>query len=160
MRTFLFSVFFILVFSFTLSFAGKKGAEPVVIEADRLTFNQKENKAIYEGDVKANKGDLTIKSDKMVILLTKNGDVNKIIAEGNVEIRKKPDKEGKAKKAIYDKNKDTLTLIGNASLRQGKNYVIGDEIVYHIKDELTEVKSGRKKQGRVKTYLFPKEKNK
>ncbi len=158
MRKIVFSVFLALIL-ISFSFGeDKRNAEPIVIEANELVFNQKSNKAVYTGNVIAKKGDMTLYADKMEILLDKNGDISKIIATGNVRFYKKPDREGKGNIVIYEKESDTITLKGkNAVLKQGENIVEGEFIVYHIDTEITEVKSNRSKQ-RVKTVLFPREK--
>jgi len=125
---------------------------PTVIEADELIYLQKENKAIYIGHVVVKRGDLTIYSNKLEVYLNDEGDVEKIIAIGNVRIYKAPDREGRADKAIYSKKDDTIMLIGNALLKQGKNVVEGAKIIYHITKEITEVKGAKKR--RVKTIIF------
>ena len=155
-----------VIFGFLLSFVllflsygeEKKTAEPVVIEANQLVFNQKENKAVYIGDVIAQKGDMKLLADKMEIFLDKKGDITKIIATGNVRFYKKPDREGKGDIAIYEKKNNSITLKGkNAYLKQGENMVEGEVIVYHLDTEITEVK-GTGQNKRVKSILFPKEK--
>jgi len=125
---------------------------PTVIEADELIYLQKENKAIYIGHVVVKRGDLTIYANKLEVYLSENGDVEKIVAIGNVRIYKAPDKEGRADKAIYSKKDDTIMLIGNALLKQGKNVVEGAKIIYYISKEVTEVKGAKKR--RVKTIIF------
>ncbi|RUM58929.1 MAG: lipopolysaccharide transport periplasmic protein LptA [Persephonella sp.] len=154
-------VFITLLFSLiliNLSFGESKKVEPTIIEADELIYNQKKNEAIYRGNVIAKKGDMSLYADKMDIFLTKNGDIAKIIATGNVRFYKKPDREGKGDIAIYEKKSNTITLKGkNAILKQGDNMVEGEIIVYHLDTEITEVKSNRKNK-RVKSILFPKEK--
>ena len=159
MRKIIISVLFSIILIFVaFSEEKNKNPEPVVIEANQLVFNQKDNKATYIGNVIAKKGDMTLYSDKMEIFLNENGDIAKIIATGNVKFYKKPDREGKGDIAIYEKKNNTITLKGkNAYLKQGDNMVEGQVIVYHIDTEITEVKSD-KKENRVKSILFPKEK--
>ncbi len=158
MRKIVFSIFLALIFISSSFSENKKSVEPIVIEANELVFNQKSNKAVYTGNVIVKKGDMTLYADKMEIFLDRNGDISKIVATGDVRFYKKPDKEGRGNIAIYEKKSDTITLKGqNAVLKQGENIVEGEFIVYHIDTEITEVKSNKKKQ-RVKTVLFPKEK--
>jgi len=158
LRKIVFSIFLALIFISSSFSENKKSVEPIVIEANELVFNQKSNKAVYTGNVIVKKGDMTLYADKMEIFLDRNGDISKIVATGDVRFYKKPDKEGRGNIAIYEKKSDTITLKGqNAVLKQGENIVEGEFIVYHIDTEITEVKSNKKKQ-RVKTVLFPKEK--
>jgi len=158
--TLLIAVFLINV-SYGAKSKGKSSKQkkpiPTIIEADELVYFQKENKAVYKGNVVVKRGDLTIYANKMDIYMDKNGDVKKIIATGNVRIYKSPDREGRGNKAIYDKEADTIVLIGNALLKQGKNVVEGDRIIHYISKEITEVKGAKKR--RVKTIIFEKEKS-
>ncbi len=151
------SIFLLTISLIFVSFA-KSSNIPTMIEADELIYSQKENKAIYKGNVVVKRGDLTIYANRMDVYFNKEGDIEKIVATGNVRIYKAPNREGRGEKAIYVKATDTLTLIGNAYLKQGKNIVEGEKVVYYISKEITEVKGAKKK--RVKTIIFETQKKK
>jgi lipopolysaccharide export system protein LptA len=158
LKKFLIVLISALIFSIP-TYAAKKTSSnkekkpiPTVIEADELTYIQKERKAIYKGNVVVKRGDVTILANRMDVYFDEEGDVIKIIAVGNVRIYKKPDREGRGDKAIYDKKRDTIELIGNAYLKQGKNVVEGERIIHYITKEITEVKGAKKR--RVKTIIF------
>ncbi|WP_456399608.1 lipopolysaccharide transport periplasmic protein LptA [Persephonella sp.] len=125
--------------------------EPILIEADELVYNKKDNVAVYKGGVTVRKGELTIKADKMTIYLIKEGDISKIIAEGNVSF-KKGNRSGSSERAEYYKDKNIIILIDKARITQDQNIIEGDEIIYHLDTEMAEVKGKDKK---VRTVIFP-----
>jgi lipopolysaccharide export system protein LptA len=153
-----FILMLLIAMAFSLTTFAKSGSVPTMIEADELIYSQKENKAIYKGNVVVKRGDLTIYANRMDVYFNKNGDIEKIVAIGNVRIYKAPNREGRGDKAIYVKATDTITLIGNAYLKQGKNIVEGEKVVYYISKEITEVKGAKKR--RVKTIIFETQKKK
>jgi lipopolysaccharide export system protein LptA len=146
-----FSVFlftFILIFS---SYAKEKSS-PIVIEADELTFNSKENIAVYKGHAKVKKDDLLLKADRIEVKLTKKGDINRLVAYGHVYF-KKGTTWGKAKSSQLLKDRDMIVLKGNAELHQGNTMVEGEEIIFYIKEQRVVVRGKGKK---VKTIILPK----
>ncbi|MBK3331456.1 lipopolysaccharide transport periplasmic protein LptA [Persephonella atlantica] len=137
-----------------LSYAQTK--KPVVIEADTLRYDKKAQIAIYEGNVTVKSDDFRLFSEKLKIFLDENGDIKKIIAEGNVRFYK-GNRKGKSDRAEYYRNKDLIVLLGNAELQQDNNIIEGDEIIYHMDTEKAEVVGKNK---RVRTIFFPEEKGK
>jgi len=133
---------------FFLSFAEKKFI-PVLIEADKLVFNKKENIARYIGNVIIKRGEITIKSKELNVFLGQKNQIKKIIAKGGITFEKK-DIRGKADEAILEGDK--LVLKGNAKIKQKKNIIEGDIIIYDIKNGSVEVKGTK---GRVRTVIFP-----
>jgi len=133
---------------FSLSFAEKKFI-PVLIEADKLVFNKKENIARYIGNVIIKRGEITIKSKELNVFLGQKNQIKKIIAKGGITFEKK-DIRGKADEAILEGDK--LVLKGNAKIKQKKNIIEGDIIIYDIKNGSVEVKGTK---GRVRTVIFP-----
>ena len=144
--------FLVLIYSFQVT--AQKSDKPIVIEADTLEYDKKGQIIYYKGNVIVKKDDFTLTSDTLKIFLTENGDVNRIVALGNVRFVK-GNREGKSEKAEYFKNGNYIILKGNAELKQNNNIIEGDEIIYYIETEKAEV-VGKKK--RVRTIFFPDEK--
>ncbi|MGC9188210.1 MAG: lipopolysaccharide transport periplasmic protein LptA [Sulfurihydrogenibium sp.] len=132
----------------------KTNKEPIVINADKLEYNNKERLAIYSGNVDVKKGNFNLKADVVKIYLDDKGDVSKIYAIGNVYFQKE-NKWGKSKEGEYYKDKNLIILKGNAEVHQDDNVVEGDEIQYYIDEERAIAIS---KSNRVRSVIFPKEK--
>lgn len=126
---------------------------PIDLIADEGTYDQQAGVAIYQGNVKVIQGVSTIWADKMVITL-KNNVAHLIEAEGKpVKFHYKGDKQpinGQGSKMVYEVPKKTVTLTGNAIVKQGKDVVKGEVITY---DLTKEVIGGK----RVKMTFLPKE---
>ncbi len=60
--------------------------QPIHIEADRATLEEKGNKSIFEGNVELRQGTLQLHGDHMTVLLT-NRQVDKIILTGKPATR-------------------------------------------------------------------------
>ncbi len=138
----------LLVFSFSYG-KTKKENVPILVEADKLVFNKKENTAKYIGNVVIKKGDITIKAGSLNIYLDKENKIKKVIAKDKV-VFEKGNVKGKAQEAVLEK--DTVILKGNAEIRQKNNVIKGDVIVYNLKTGNVEVKGKNK---RVRTIIFP-----
>lgn len=151
-------VLVVLVLIFSVSFAQinktENKKEPVVINADKLEYYNKEKVAVYSGNVDVKKGNFNLKADTVKIYLDEKGDVSRIYAVGNVYFQQE-NKWGKSKEAEYYKDKNLIILKNNAEVHQGKNVVEGDEIYYYIDEEKAVATS---KGSRVRSVLFPKEK--
>lgn len=132
----------------------KTNKEPIVINADKLEYNNKERLAIYSGNVDVKKGNFNLKADVIKIYLDDKGDVSKIYAIGNVYFQKE-NKWGKSKEGEYYKDKNLIILKGNAEVHQDDNVVEGDEIQYYLDEERAIAIS---KSNRVRSVIFPKEK--
>lgn len=127
---------------------------PVVIEAQKLTYNDKKKIAYYIGNVIAQHGDTIITGDKLTVYFDPTGKhIKKIVVEGNVHI-KDPRGEGWCKTLIYYPFEEKVVLIGDAKLKQKENILLGDKIVAYQNGE---VKVEGIKQ-RVKTVIYPEEK--
>jgi len=146
-------IILMLIFVNFSSVIAEKDNKPIVIEADTLEYNKKDNFILYKGNVIVKKGDFTLRSDILKIFLDSKGDIQKIIAIGNVKFVK-GNRKGKSDEAEYYKDKNYIVLKGNAQLQQDNNIIEGDEIIYYIDSEKAEV-VGKKK--RVRTIFFPEE---
>ncbi|MEO2066370.1 MAG: lipopolysaccharide transport periplasmic protein LptA [Desulfurobacteriaceae bacterium] len=146
----------LLVFTcFNPSFAQRgKPKLPVVIEAQKLTYNDVQKRAVYVGNVVAQHGKTILNGDKLIIYFTKDGkEIKKIVVIGNVHIKSERG-EGWCDQLIYYPAQEKAVLIGNAKLKQGKNILVGDRIVAYRSGRVEVV--GQKR--RVKTVIFPEEK--
>lgn len=140
---------------------GGSSKEPISIEADKLDYFDKEQKAIYSGHVIAKQGETILRCSALTILLDKgapgadaggpaqSSQIKQMDAAGPVVVNQK-DQIGTGDRGMFNKAENKLHLIGHVSLSQGKNVQTGDELVYDLASGQATVKGGR-----VKGYFVP-----
>jgi lipopolysaccharide export system protein LptA len=148
-----------------LQIPGGKSHEPVNIVADKLEYFDKEQKAVYSGNVAVTQGEAVMKCATLTIFMTKsdkapdpagkeavalagNSDVSRMEAAGPVTIVQK-DQTGTGDSGLYERAENRVTLSGHAKLQQGPNTTTGERIVYSIVEGRAVV------EGNVKSFLVP-----
>ncbi len=106
--------------------------QPITGEADSLEF--KKDRVIYSGNVRLTRGKAVLKADRVIILLDKEGNPYRIIAEGGV-FYQEGNRRASSRSAEYDLKKDTLVLKGDARVEEDKNLLEAEEIVYDRKNQ-------------------------
>jgi len=135
--------------SFSKELQGEK--LPIVVEAQKLSYDDNKKVAVYIGNVIAQRGSTLMKGDKLTIYFDKTGKfIEKIEVVGNVQIED-PRGRGRCDRLIYYPAQEKVVLIGNAELRQDKNVIIGDRIVAYKEGRISV--EGVKQ--RVKTVIYP-----
>jgi len=140
---------------------------PIEIQSDKLRSENEGKKFIFSGNVLSTWGDLEIKSDILEVYANpdsksdrKKGtddvnqtsqDLDKIIAIGNVDIRK-GDRRAKGDRAHYDNKKQIIIVTGEptATAWEGKNIIRGKKMTFVLEKDLFKV------EGRVNLVLNPK----
>ena len=122
--------------------------KPVVIEADEVEFDFKTGVRTYKGNVIVEQGTLLIRGDKIIV--NYDGErVETATAWGNPAMfQQRPDGKdedviGKGKKIVLHQIDNTLTLITQASLKQGPDIARGNIIVYDIGADKMTIKGAR-----------------
>jgi len=133
---------------------GPGSREPVEISADRMDADDVARTVVFVGHAVARQGDVTINGDRLTIhAAAGGGDVDRIVAEGNVRIV-----QGKriatGARAEYFRAEERIVLSGSPRVSDGENSVQGHEIVLFLKDNRSVVKSGQ--DGRVNAVFTPK----
>ncbi|GAB6077005.1 lipopolysaccharide transport periplasmic protein LptA [Desulfurobacterium crinifex] len=156
MRFMKFLLIFLLLFSLPVSGETiEKKSVPVVVESQKLAYNQQKHMAVYIGNVIAQRGKIIMKGDKLIIYFDPTDKyIEKIEVIGHVYIRD-PRGEGWCDKLFYYPAEEKVVLIGNAKLKQEKNLVIGDKVIAY-KDGRVTVEGIKQ---RVKTVIYPEEKD-
>ncbi|HAF55427.1 MAG TPA: lipopolysaccharide transport periplasmic protein LptA [Thauera sp.] len=117
--------------------------QPVNIEADRLTVDDRNKVHIFEGNVILTQGTLVIRGDKLVVTQDAAGFQNGVAtASGNrlATFRQRRDGsteyvEGEAERIEYDSRSEKAKLFNRAKVTSGGDQVIGHYIEY---DAITE----------------------
>ena len=133
---------------------GTNSKEPISIEADKLVYFDKEQKAIYTGNVVVIQGDTKMTCSAMTIFMEKapqqgqaagaapadassagpgasSSRVRHLDAVGPVTVLSKT-QVATGDTAAYDKPQNKVWLIGNVTLSDGGNVTKGDKLTYDL----------------------------
>lgn len=152
-----------------LDFTSRK--EPIHIRSHDLEFFYNQKRIIYRGSVVATQGDSTLKSSTLTVTYedtaptptvtpaaqtkgttntTQGQKIKEIIAENNVEIVSTT-RNATCDKAVFSDAARTITLTGNATLRDQANEVTGQKVTIYVDEGRTTV------EGDPKMVLTPKQ---
>ncbi|GLS46399.1 LptA/OstA family protein [Methylobacterium brachythecii] len=154
---------------------GGSGKEPIKIDADRLDVFDKENKAIFAGNVIAVQGDATIRCSALTVFykrgkndakggedsagksqaeMAENG-IRKVDCAGPVTVVQK-DQVATGDNATFDQVARRIVLTGNVVLSQCRNVTRGSRLVYDMDSGRANMDPGS--NGRVSAMFVPGEK--
>lgn len=147
---------------------GSNSHEPINIAADKLDYFDKEQKAIYSGNVVVVQGDTRMNATVLTVLFDKktgagksgvqssssNSQLRRMEGKGPITIVNR-DQVGIGDALVYDKIENKFYLLGNVSLSQGENITRGDTLVYDLTSGQAVVSS----TGRVKSRIVPGDKS-
>lgn len=145
---------------------------PINLEADSVVVDDGKKTSTFQGNVSLNQGTLSIKSDKMVVILDQSNQFKFGTAYGSpnkqVLFRQKREGaneyiEGYADRIEYDSKADFVQLIHNARLKRNQDDARGQYISYNAKTEVYKVlgssnekSSNNNGNNRVKITIYPK----
>lgn len=143
---------------------GAASKEPINITADKLDYFDKEQKAIYTGNVIVVQGDTRLNASVLTIFFDRkpgatgaaatpggaNSGLRRMEGKGPITITSK-DQVGTGDALVYDKPTNKFNLIGNVALSQGENVTRGDQLAYDLSTGQAVVSS----KGRVHTLIVP-----
>lgn len=118
-------------------------SQPIKIAADSLEVLQKEQKAVFRGNVVAEQGTINLRAGSMTVFYRQSGaqkegaggvpadGVSKILVEGDVFLTT-PQDTARGDKGVYDVDKKEIRLQGNVVLTREKNVLKGSELEYNL----------------------------
>ncbi|MHB1528104.1 MAG: lipopolysaccharide transport periplasmic protein LptA [Acidiferrobacteraceae bacterium] len=136
-------------------------AQPININADRISLNQRTGIAIYYGHVTMAQGSLHIDADKVVASMHGNV-IQQIDAYGKpVRFRERPHRQapeitGSALHLMYTAPRHLLVLQKQVVVHQGHNSFTGASMRYNILSQQLDV-AGDTAEGRVHALIVPKQ---
>jgi len=155
---------------FTLMFFSQLGSalendskQPITIDSNSATYDEKKGTSTYIGKVISIQGSMKVKSDKLIAYL-RDGDVNKLVWTGKpVHFRQKQgngkeDINGKSLKLEYYPDQALMVLIDEAVVTQGNNTYTSDLIKYNSKTSVVTAGKKNTDSKRVHVILKPKKK--
>ncbi len=114
---------------------GMDSRAPIDVDADRIDVLDKQNQAIFTGNVRVRQGTLTMEADRIKVAYSRpvKGDpvIQRLDADGNVRLAT-PTERATSRFGIYDVDRRVLTLIGNVQLTQGTTKVAGNRLTIDL----------------------------
>jgi len=158
---------------------GGNSKEPISIEADKLVYFDKEQKAIYSGNVVAIQGDTRLTCSIMTVHMTKtaaagapaagapavkvadaapapsaeSSSVSHLDCAGPVTVLSKT-QTATGDSAVYDKPQNKIWILGHVTLSDRGNVTKGDKLTYDLTSGQATVDIGGT-SGRVKGLFLP-----
>jgi lipopolysaccharide export system protein LptA len=104
-----------------------KPSVETVISSSKLTFDQDDRFALFEGSVFVNDPQMQLKCDKLLIRFEESGKVNWLEALGAVTISQ-DDKRAVAERLTHDVESGEFVLTGSPKVYRGQDVLQGDTI--------------------------------
>jgi lipopolysaccharide export system protein LptA len=144
---------------------------PVRISADAAEYLNTEGLVVMTGNVVVVQADSTITAERMEVSFEKQDKtaaqpaeglgapanaqrISRIVAEQKVTFRQvdpetKKERYATGDRGVYDVDQRIVTMSGNPRLWEGKNVIVGDEMVFHLVEKKVTVK------GKVNLIVYP-----
>jgi lipopolysaccharide transport protein LptA len=113
----------------TASDAGVLTNKPVSVQADKLDYLKKENRAVYRGHAIAKRDGMTLTCDELEAFFAASGEVERIVARGNVYAID-GDREAWGDDAEFINETGVLTVRGKPRGKQGPREVEGEVVTF------------------------------
>lgn len=137
--------------------------QPIAIEADQGSLDQKNQVTTFSGNVIIKQGSLNIRAANVRVSQDKSGNQT-MHAEGSPvkfgqQLENKGYVEGQGNKVEYGSATGLVKLSGNAKVQRGGDVATGEVITYNMRTEVYTVLGGNvtgtKKGGRVSVIIQP-----
>lgn len=121
--------------SSTSALRGHDRNAPVNVEADRIEVQDRADRAIFLGNVRAQQGNMTLSAGRLTVAYSGQGgesvQIRRIDASGGVMLVS-PSETARGQLAIYDLDQRLITMLGGVVLEQGANIVRGGRLVINL----------------------------
>lgn len=104
-------------------------AVATVITSDRLTFDQKQQYALFEDNVVVKDPSLELRADRLTVFFDADNQAEKIEAVGQVVIEQE-ETTAWARKAVYDVVSGKIFMEGSPRIKRGRDVLEGDTITF------------------------------
>ena len=118
------------------------------ITANTMEWDKAAEKAIAIGNAVATQGDKTIEADRIIANLNKkssNKEISSLKAEGSVIFYRTGEKIT-SKEALYDLEKDVITLKGDVNFQKEDNIMFGEQLIINFKTGVSQLIGGNEKK--------------
>lgn len=136
--------------------------QPIAIEADQGSLDQKNQVTVFSGNVLVTQGSLHMKAQNARVSQDKSGNQTMVATGNPVYFRQQLEgnkgiAEGWGSRAEYDSARNLVKLIGNAKVQRGGDMAQGEAISYNTQTEIYTVLGGNavgNKNGRRVTVII------
>lgn len=108
---------------------------PLDVDAERIEVRDREQIAVFSGNVKVVQGDLTLTADEIRVYYQRSGDSNPTIerldATGDVRLVSPTDK-ARAQNGVYDVEERTITMTGAVELQRRADTLKGQRLQVNL----------------------------
>lgn len=105
------------------------------VDADRIEVRDKENLAVFQGNVRVDQANLTLQAETVRVYYQRaegeNLAILRIDANGNVRLNS-PSEQARGNYGIYDVKQRQITLVGNVRLFKGESVLNGDRLQVNL----------------------------
>jgi lipopolysaccharide export system protein LptA len=129
--------------------------KPIKIHADSMEYDNKQNRALFNGNVVARQGDVTMFADTMEVLYGDKGKLNQFAAIGNVKVIQ-GDRIATGQRIIFHNDEQKIVATGNPRVWQGDNVINGYKITVYLKEDRYVVESSP--ENRASASIYPQKK--
>ena len=139
----------------------KDTSQPISIESNAGSYDDKKGLSIYTGEVVIIQGSMRLEADKVIVYLD-NREIQKLVATGTpVKFQQTPeagkeDVHGHSLTAEYYPETKILIMMQQAVIWQGKNSTASERIEYDRASEVLKAGDGKSASARVRVILQPK----
>lgn len=143
-------------------------SRPIEISADSLEVSQDEKSALFQGNVRAEQGEMLLKADSLTVYYREKGaetndeqsPFTRIDAKGNITISS-PSETGSGDWAVYDVDRKIITVGGNVQLVRDNSVIKGNRLVLDLNSGRSKIEGGAGpgQTDRVRAVLQPKKKS-
>ena len=113
---------------------GHDSNAPVDVAADRIEVQDRADRAVFVGNVRAKQGALTLDTARLTIAYSSGGEgiqIQRLDASGGVVV-KSPSENARGDFAVYDLDRKLITLVGNVRLNRGESQILGSRLVIDL----------------------------
>lgn len=106
---------------------------PVDVAADRIEVQDRDDRALFVGNVVVTQGDLTLTTERLRIAYSGGDGINidRLDASGGVKVQSSGE-TAYGDYGVYDLNRKIITLIGDVRLAQGNNEIFGSRLIIDL----------------------------
>jgi lipopolysaccharide export system protein LptA len=134
------------------SIAGHDSKAPVNYSADRIEVQDKAKRVVLAGNVDISQADLRMRAARTTVAYSDTGEIriDRIDATGGVQVTRGSE-SARGDVAVYDFNRNVITMTGNVALRRSGDTLNGGRLVIDLNSGLSSVdgRSGSGTGGRV-----------
>ena len=112
---------------------GHDSNAPVIVTADRLEVQERADRAMFAGNVRARQGNLTLDTARLTIAYS-SGDgiqIDRLDASGGVTVTS-PSETARGNFAVYDLDRKLITLVGDVRLARQGSTINGSRLLIDL----------------------------